>query len=114
LAEKLMKKPAPKYNEFIARVQKEKLQNDNSGYPSLFAWRYMAELTYSGNGSWAKRFAYLVNSDDIANDKKPFWTDGKFYWVKFLNMLAESQHWHDLGAINGFEEDQYADLPCPY
>lgn len=114
LAASLMRKPAPSREEFMKRVREVKAQAERSENPSLVSWRFMADLTYSGNGYLAKRFAYLINSDDPSNDGRPHWTEGKLEWVEFLNMLRESQYWDDLAAMNGFEEGEYDGLECPY
>lgn len=114
LAASLMRKPAPSREEFMKRMSEVHTQAEKSENPSLVSWRFMADLTYSGNGHMAKRFAYLINSDDMSNDGQPIWTEGKLEWVEFLNMLRESQYWADLAAMNGFEDSEYAGLECPY
>jgi hypothetical protein len=114
LAESLMRKPAPGRAEFMKRVRELKLRSESEEGAGLASWRYMADLTYSGNGDLAKEFAYLINSDDPSNDTQPYWTKGKLEWVEFLTMLRESQYWDDLAAMNRFKDGEYADLECPY
>lgn len=95
LATDVMKKPAPRYSDLIAKVQQVQASRgwDNPQDPPSQLWATMLDLIYSGNARQAWRFC------DAAWPRE---RGGRADFGKeFQGQLAKSPYWADLKAMQG-------------
>lgn len=93
LAADVMKKPAPRYAELVARVQQVRAGRgwENPQGPPSALWATMLDLIYSGNAAEAWRFCDAAWPPDRA---------GKEEFLKEIRgQLAKSPYWGDLKAL---------------
>ena len=93
LAADVMRKPAPRYSELMARVQQVLTSRgwENPHDPPSHLWGAMLDLIYSGNAAEAWRFCNAAWPPD---------REGKEAFLKeFRGQLAKSPYWADLKAL---------------
>lgn len=93
LAADVMKKPVPRYSEFIAKVRQAQSSRgwENPLDPPTQLWATMLDLIYSGNAAEARRFCDAAWPEDRAGKAE--------FWKEFRAQLAKSPFWADLKAM---------------